>query len=531
MAGKRKWTWNAGSFFSKLMLALGIGICLAFSQVAGWSVTGTMLADAGARRDVASTQTDVAKTSLADLRKEKAALALPSKSKEALEADLKLERTRTSKTYKDGDGPVATKIKGDIATLNRKDELDRLIADATKALAKTPATAKGEVDVAIPVGMAQRLGWLTDDTDEVKAKAAADAHFWFVVFFVFATGFFATFGFMLVGVKHDEISLDLLFDKPIVWLPLIVLCVEAGMNALFGWRRADGGFFNLAGYFQAAMFAGMAVLGAYLPTRWNGDAHAAVTTRHSDPLIDPFDWGPKQISARAWNDPERAAAADMYTEMVKRFGADMVDRTMPELKRQAALSPDLPVMPPLVERPGPIRAPDPFQHSAPASASSPSSQHVHGAPIAIHNHFAGGAPGAAQPLLPSPTEREHTRQFADGASRVAAGEQFGGASDAHARALPPLQTGSPVDKRGVMERLVDPFMTFKAARLERVPDATLSSDDMYALYADWAGPRRLDRPTFLALFGEIAGVDQVFTGTDIAFANVAVKTTMLKAVS
>lgn len=479
---KVSWLKHVAPFLEKSGLVVGILICFVWSQVAGWSVTGTMLADHAAQRAVAATGSETKAAKLQQYRDERNKIGTP-RTQGQVEADLDLELRRTSKSFPKGDGPAATKLRGELDTVKRAAELDGLIATALAEYQDAPAVAAGDVDTTIPVGIGKRIGWVNAGADEhakaVAEKAAADdVHFWFVVFFVGATGFLATFGFRLVGIRHDEIGWDLLQRKPIVYVLLTFLIVEAGMNAMFGYRRAGGGFLNLAGLLQGSMFAGVAILGAYLPTCWRD--HAAAPAPSAHPFLDAYDFGPPRISS------EYASRTPSN---------DYAPNPLPGPMHPRMQAPDY--WPP---RPG-LRSP----HSEDTTPLQPQQQ-----PNVTIN-FAQ-APGGEIPTSPA-----WPKLPAPGDSKAASGAQTQEA------ALPPLEMGPPVDRSAAQGRQ-DHLLVFKQACLVSSPGSRVSADDMFARYAHWAGRRALTRNAFLALLSELADVpEQVIAGEQF-FVDVDVRT-------
>lgn len=493
---------NSGRRLSRFGLGLGIAICFTWSQACGWAVTGRMLADDGARRNVAATSSTTAAADLKKLQDERAGIELPKgETRAGLEGKLKLERTRTSDRYKDGDGPTATGIKDKIALFDRAAKLDNeLIPAALKALQGAPAVAGGEVDVAVPVGIAQRLGWVGDDKAAI-ADAEKAAHFWFIVFLVFACAFFATFGFKFVGVTHEEIfeRRHLLFrDKPVACVPLVFLFVEAGMNATYGWHRAGGGFFNPEAWLQAMMFSGAAVIGAYLPTRWNAhDAHPQPRSFDDDWEMQ---WGPRQLAHPGAADTpaaRRPAAPEDIARQVDEFSAG--GQSAAGGRARAAQPPAAP--------------------HAGTGIAYPASSSTHLAPqqsapitINVGSPAAQAAESKGQvPMLPSPGS--------------VAGARSAPGADAAGGELPvATETGPPVDRSGY-RRISDTLLLFKAKELEPHPDGYVSASDMYARYVAWATARVIPEAAFLELFREVAEIPTEVIGNQIYFVGYAIRGT------
>jgi len=484
---------NRGARFG---LALGIAICFIWSQVCGWAVTGRMLADDGARRSVASTSSSTAASDLKKLQDERSKIETP-RPRGTVAAELDLELRKTSAKYPNGDGPNATKLKGELAAVDRAIELDtKLIPSALKALESKPATAAGEVDVAVPVGIAKRMGWIGEDADAVAAAEQA-AHFWFIVFIVFACAFFATFGFKFVGVTHEEVfeRKHLLFiDKPMACVPLVFLFVEAGMNATYGWHRAGG--WNFEALLQALMFAGAAVIGAYLPTRWG---HVDKPRPARDPLEDKWamHWGDRQISY--------APRDEAYHPDIERLRADGrgdapgVSRPQEQFRAGS-------------DRPMAGASSEGAAGSGRAYPASPSGPQQ-SAPITI-NVGSPAAPAAEvkgqAPMLPPPDLRAGASGSAPGAALLPA--------------PPAIETGAPVDRSGY-QRKADHLLLFKAKEVEAYPGGLVSGGDMYARYVAWATARVMPERVFLELFPEIADLETDVIGGELHFVDVKIRGT------
>lgn len=476
---------NRGARFG---LALGIAICFVWSQVCGWAVTGRMLADDGARRNVAATSSTTAAADLKKLQDERALIGTP-RTKGKVEAELDLELRKTSAKYPNGDGPRAVALKGELANIKRAEELDTvLIPRALKALQGAPAVAGGEVDVAVPVGIAKRMGWIGDDESAI-ADAEKAAHFWFIVFLVFACAFFATFGFKFVGVTHEEVfeRKHLLFrDKPVACVPLVFLFVEAGMNATYGWHRAGGGLFNPEAWLQAMMFSGAAVIGAYLPTRWNAQETPGPQRSFDDEW--EMQWGPRQLS--------HAGAAGRRGAGVS-AAPDDVARQVDDFRAGA-------------QRPN--------EGATGQSSAYPGSPHTHLAPqqsapitINVGSPAAQAAETKGQvPMLPPP-------DAASGA-RSAPGATFDVA------APPATETGPPVDRSGY-RRMSDTLLLFKAREVEAAPGSLVSASDMYARYVAWATVRVMPEHVFIELFREVAEIPTEIIGSQVYFIDVAIRGT------
>ncbi len=105
------------------MIAAAVAFLL--SQALAWRVLSSTFADGALRREVAG-------QSLQAKRDELKAIGV-TRAKGRIEADLDLELRRTSKQFPNGDGPKATALKGELATVVRKERLEAEIASAGKA--------------------------------------------------------------------------------------------------------------------------------------------------------------------------------------------------------------------------------------------------------------------------------------------------------------------------------------------------------------------------------------------------------------
>ncbi len=428
--GKDGFAWARRAAFAIPFLG-----CLAVSQFSGWGVLGVTLADGGAKRDVAATKSSLAGETLAQMRAERAELALPKRPKGTLQAELNLELRKTSKTYPDGDGPNAMRLKGEIAAWDAAETLDKEIATAMQALETAPAVAGGNPEFAVVTD------WTGAQTSDVRK--------WWSVFLVALIGSFANFGFALAGVGQDT----------------------------------------------------------------------SPAPKKADEFFERFDFGPKQLG--------NGGAQQLYDEMAARFGPDAVDRVMINPKvaalKAAAVEMGYARTPPAPQEMAPVPAP-PLSGSPPSfppSVDPRGGATLHGAPIAIHNHFSG-APGAALAQAPQPSLPPREAQPQAGPAA--------GLSTSEAPALPPLLTGPPVDKSGLQAK-IDHLQLFKQFCLVPSAGALVAGDDMYARYAAWAGQRCLNEQLFHTLFGGICDVPVTPIGGAFYYVDVAVRTTQTKQIA
>lgn len=461
------WSTPAG-FFKRLFLAPFIVICVGLSQVAGWSNLGTLLADSQVARETAATSRETAAEALAKKRAELAGIALPAgETKAGLAEKLKLEQTRTSGRYPDGNGPAATALKDKIALFDRVEQLEAEIKQATRALESKRQVSGGTPDLDVLAAIFGPSTSATEEDEAVKKEQEAtrrDVAFWVPVGIAAVIGLFANFGFALAGVGQDR--------GPDRKTQSFIERFDLGPKALPG-----GGAQKL--YDELVERFGRDAVEAHLPGLRASDAPA--------------------------------------------FGASARDA-------QHVRIPPAPEEVP-VYQPKPLGGhPPPFPPSfgGPSDAhfaSGPVAPVQHGAPINIT--FAGGGAPAVGPAPPSAPPPERAVGSVPGTERQVAGASSRGTAE-QPRQLPPLLTGPPVD-RSTANRRQDHLMTFRQARLEVCPGALVSADDMYACYAAWAGERRMSQAAFNVLLSELADVPQEAVGGHLHFYDFAIRRTQLRA--
>lgn len=198
LAGLAAWTCvelfrvrgtGAVAWARRAAFALPFGACFAVSQVSGWGVVGVATADGGKQREVAATKGTVTSETLDAKRADRKAIGV-TRAIGAIEADLDLELRKTSKTYPKGDGPKATRLRGELVTARRALALDGEIAAVVEKLDKMPAVAAGAPHVMVLSAIFEG--------GEKRDTFAADASLWWAVGLVAVLGFFANFGFALV---------------------------------------------------------------------------------------------------------------------------------------------------------------------------------------------------------------------------------------------------------------------------------------------------------------------------------------------
>ena len=482
-------TW--GLFFKRFAIVLFVALCFGFSQFAGWAVMGTLLADNQVRRDDAALKGALVrgdlKTAAADLE---ALRGTPSVGEAQAEIDKLLA------TYvKSGKGTVGAltngcekpdwapatcrkvaDARGLLERAKRRDALRAQVEAGGARIDGADKVADGAVEVAVPVGIAQRMG-LVAEGEAGKHQAEDTARFFRVVFLVAFVGLVATFGFALVGVRHTDIAKGprLIRENPMVIVPLIFLLVEGGMNAIFGWRQAGGGFFSVASWLQAAMYFSAAVLGAYLPTRWHAAHEPTVEEKY--PHLAAWDFGPRRIAVQ----PPRDIAPDA--------------NPLPSAYAQGF----------------------PAAHGQGGYSQQPINVNI-------------GFPGASSLAAPGTEARPVSGpQSAPSASApaVAATPAPAGQDLLPARALPagPVDR-APYEKAKFEQEAVDSLITFKEACLIPAPGAAVGVDQLYDRYWSWCGGAGLGRREFDQLFPLATGVQQYAIGEVIVWGEVALRETV-----
>ncbi|MBJ7535302.1 hypothetical protein JDN40_14415 [Rhodomicrobium vannielii ATCC 17100] len=183
-------------------------LCVALSQVAGWSVMGTTLADGAAKRENAGLSRDTVIEALGQARAERKALGVqpvPEAVQARIDAELgTVVRSRFGETVNDVSqgckdasaapsacGRVA-KLRQDLATARRAAELDAKIDAGGSKVAAAPAVASGDPS--------------TEVLARITGLAPNDVRFWFTVVLVAIIGLFANLGFAIVQwTAHNPI--------------------------------------------------------------------------------------------------------------------------------------------------------------------------------------------------------------------------------------------------------------------------------------------------------------------------------------
>jgi hypothetical protein len=486
----------------KTAIAVGIAFCLLWSQIAGWAVTGQIMADSQVRRDSAALKGELVRGDLRTAAKDLEALAgTPSTGEAQAEIDKLLA------TYvKSGKGTVGAltdncakpdwapatcrkvaDARGMLERAKRRDALKSQIEGGGARIDRTESVAGGAVDAAIPVGILQRLGFVGWD-DAAKHAAEADVYFWFVVFFVMGMTFFATFGLAMMGLTHEDLKRgprELIRRHPAAALPLIILAVEVGTNAIFGWQRANGGLFNPKAWLQAGLFASVGLLGAYLPTLWHGSRKPTDAEKY--PELAAWDFGPARIAhaPQALREGEQASAPPAGRSLA--VGSDAYGVGYPAAHGQAGFASQ------------PIHVNIGFPPAASLAAGGNDARPVSGP----QNAPSAGVPAVAATPAPAGAELLPARDLPDG----------------------PIDR-SAYEKAKFEQQAVDSLMTFKEACLVAAPGAAVGVEQLYDRYWSWCGGAGLGRREFDQLFPLATGVHQYAIGEVLVWGEVALRDTV-----
>lgn len=175
-------------------------------QSNGWAVMGVTVADGGVKRETAASGYSTVSERLKLERAELASLGVQRPIGQ-IKADLDLELRNTSRFYPKGDGPRATKLRGELAVAERAQELPRIIARTMTELADAPQVASGGVDRVV---LMAALDWLKGKYMGRPLRAEEKATVegtegGMAVFLVALIGFWAVFGPALVLGIHKEL--------------------------------------------------------------------------------------------------------------------------------------------------------------------------------------------------------------------------------------------------------------------------------------------------------------------------------------
>jgi hypothetical protein len=195
---------QASGFRRQCLLIAAIAGFL-IDQFSGWQNLGLTLADgqvsratladglAGKAKLKASKQAELDQINAGKLR-----------ARASIEADIKLECDRKGKMYPDGVGPKCTALRGELGTIDRKAVLEKEIVDLQRELATGPQVASGAPQYAVPIAIADGLGWVLHKTVGLEhGKVGPEQVTFFTeVMLAAAMGLVATFGLPLLGVGH-----------------------------------------------------------------------------------------------------------------------------------------------------------------------------------------------------------------------------------------------------------------------------------------------------------------------------------------
>lgn len=185
-----------GAAAAWLLAFLPVGLVV--DQIAVWQSLGISMADGQVvrAREAASGETLTEKLERA--RAERAALGTQ-RPVAAVAAEEKLECSRTSRRYPDGEGPKCTALKAERAAAERAVLLDEAIMPQLRsALAEAPATAGGAPQYEIPILFAQTALDAVYGAGKVQVTAG-NIQTGVMVLLAVVISFLANLGFWLVG--------------------------------------------------------------------------------------------------------------------------------------------------------------------------------------------------------------------------------------------------------------------------------------------------------------------------------------------
>lgn len=172
---------------------------LALGQWCGWQTLGISLSEGAGKLESNAGKHGSAVGALNRYREERDRIGA-TRPVASIAADLDLELRRTSKAYPNGDGPAATKLKGELGAAKRAIELDSdLIPRAAAALGKGGSTLEdAEAPYRVPMAIGTRVaGWVSDNP---KPVTAGDVRFAFSIFFTVLLELVGTLGPWLFGI-------------------------------------------------------------------------------------------------------------------------------------------------------------------------------------------------------------------------------------------------------------------------------------------------------------------------------------------
>lgn len=178
----------AGGVMRVVISVLTLG-CFAFTQVAGWRVLGVTMADSAVQRDAKATGRAVAADALKAKREARTKIGAP-RAEASIEAEAKLECSKTSARYADGVGPRCTDLRSELAAAKRAAALDKEIADAMAALGSVEQVSGGTPDL-------EKVASILSLARKVSPEQVGD---WLPVFFVFLFDLIGFFGPVLLGL-------------------------------------------------------------------------------------------------------------------------------------------------------------------------------------------------------------------------------------------------------------------------------------------------------------------------------------------
>lgn len=195
-AAAKQASLSSGRRFAAWVL---IGVQLVVGQMGGWQSLGITLEKGAAKMEDGAAQRGARVDELARLRAERAEIK-STRPRAAIEADERLECSRTSASYKDGVGPKCTGFRVELAQAKRAEFLDARIPALADEIAGGGKVRDASALYQVPAALAGAVasGW----SGHPIAVTAEQVRFGWLVFLVASIEIVGILGFWLFGVGH-----------------------------------------------------------------------------------------------------------------------------------------------------------------------------------------------------------------------------------------------------------------------------------------------------------------------------------------
>lgn len=168
-----------------------VALQLTLGQWAGWQTLGINLSRGAGHLEVSATQHNSTADTLKAARDERAKIGT-TRTLAAIDADLDLEKKKTSRNYPDGCGPKCTLFRQERGAAERAEKLDIQIPQLVTALSNSDTLKDGDAPWAVPQAFGSFVAsWVTGR--DIKATPD-DVRFYFSIFLTALLEFFATCG-------------------------------------------------------------------------------------------------------------------------------------------------------------------------------------------------------------------------------------------------------------------------------------------------------------------------------------------------